>query len=87
MISPILAKLYGIILEKKIRIWIEIHGKRTKGHVRFRIYHSTMDHIFTFSIIAEEFCDNKTNFFVVLLTLEKILTWFLGKTFGIGWER
>jgi hypothetical protein len=26
MISPILAKLYGIILEKKINIWLESHG-------------------------------------------------------------
>jgi hypothetical protein len=31
MISPILAKLYGIILEKKISLWLEIHGKRDKG--------------------------------------------------------
>ena len=31
MISPILAKLYGIILEKKINGWLEIEGKRAKG--------------------------------------------------------
>ena len=29
----------------------------------------------------------KKIFFVVLLTLENLLTWFLGKTFGIGWNR
>jgi hypothetical protein len=28
MISPLLAKLYGIILEKKINVWLESHGKR-----------------------------------------------------------
>jgi hypothetical protein len=33
MISSILAKLYGIILEKKISIWLESHGKRDKGQV------------------------------------------------------
>jgi hypothetical protein len=27
MISPLLAKLYGIILEKKINIWLESHKK------------------------------------------------------------
>jgi hypothetical protein len=27
MISLILAKLYGIILEKKISLWLESHGK------------------------------------------------------------
>jgi hypothetical protein len=31
MISPILAKLYGIILEKKINLWLESHDKRSKG--------------------------------------------------------
>jgi hypothetical protein len=30
MISPILVKLYGIILEKKISLWLESHGKRAK---------------------------------------------------------
>jgi hypothetical protein len=29
-ISLILAKLYGIILEKKIILWLESHGKRAK---------------------------------------------------------
>ena len=28
MISPLLAKLYGIILEKKISIWLESEGKQ-----------------------------------------------------------
>jgi hypothetical protein len=31
MINPILANIYGIILEKKISLWLEIHGKRLKG--------------------------------------------------------
>ena len=53
MISPILAKLYGIILERKISIWLESHGKRAKFHADFRIYHSIVDHIATFRIIAE----------------------------------
>jgi hypothetical protein len=30
MISPISSKLYGIILEKNISIWLESHGKRDK---------------------------------------------------------
>jgi hypothetical protein len=55
MISPILAKLYGIILEKKINLWLENHGKRAKDQDGFRRYHSTVDHLVTFRIIAEEF--------------------------------
>jgi len=31
MISPILSKLYGSILEKNISIWLENHRKRAKG--------------------------------------------------------
>jgi hypothetical protein len=87
MISPILAKLYGIILEKKISLWLESHGKRDKGQDGFKRYHSTVDHLVTFRIISEEFHNTKTNIFCFLLTLEKILTWFLGKNFGIGWKR
>jgi hypothetical protein len=75
------------LLEKNISLWLESNGKRDKGHARFRRYHSTFDHLVTFRIIAEEFHNTKTNFFVVLLTLENILTCFLGKTFGIGWKR
>jgi hypothetical protein len=50
MISPILAKLFGIILEKIIRLWLKIHGKRDKGQAEFRRYHSTMDHLVTLVI-------------------------------------
>jgi hypothetical protein len=51
MISLILAKFYGIILEKKIILSIESHSKRAKGQVGFRRYHSTVDHLITIRII------------------------------------
>jgi hypothetical protein len=35
MISPVLAKLNGIILEEKISIWLEIHEKGAKVQVGF----------------------------------------------------
>jgi hypothetical protein len=87
MISPILANLYGIILEKKISFWLETHRKRAKGHDGFRRYHSIMDHLFTFRIIAEKLGNTKTNIFFFSLTLENILISFLGKTFVIGWKK
>jgi hypothetical protein len=87
MISLILAKIYGIILVKKISLWLESHGKIAKGQVRFRRYHSIVDHLVTFRIIARSSTILKPIFFVVLLTLENLLTWFLGKTFEIGWKR
>jgi hypothetical protein len=71
MISLILAKLYGIILEKKIILWLESHGKRDKGQARFRRYHSTVDHLVTFRIITEEFCNTKTNLFCCFVDFRK----------------
>jgi hypothetical protein len=71
MISSILAKLYGIILEKKISIWLQSHDKRTKGQARFRRYHSTVDHLVTFRISAEEFCNTKTNIFCCFFYFRK----------------
>ena len=71
MISLILAKLYGIILEKKISIWLESHGKRAKGQAGFRRYHSTMDHLVTFRIIAKVFRNTKTNLFCCFVDFRK----------------
>jgi hypothetical protein len=71
MISPILANFYGILLEKKISIWLETHGKRAKVHDGFRRYHSTMDHLFTFRIIAKELRNTRTNIFCFLVDFRK----------------
>ena len=65
MISLILSKLYGIILEKNINLWLERHGKRDKGWYGFGRYYSTVDHLVTFRIIAEEFRNTKTNNFLL----------------------
>jgi hypothetical protein len=71
MISPVLAKLYGIILEKKISLWLECHGKRAKGQTGFRRYHSTVDHLVTFRIITKEFRNTKTNIFCCFVDFRK----------------
>ena len=39
MIIPLLAKLYGIILENKINEWIEMEGNQAKGQEGFRRNH------------------------------------------------
>jgi hypothetical protein len=71
MISPILAKLYEIVLEKKISIWLESHGKRAKGQAEFKRYLSTVNHLITFRIIAKEFHDTKTNLFCCFVDFRK----------------
>ena len=58
MIIPLLAKLYGIILEKKINKSLESEGKRAKGQAGFRRQQSTMDHLVTLKIIMEECCQS-----------------------------
>lgn len=63
MINHTLAKLYGLILEKKIRLWIENHGKRAKGQAGFRRHHSTIDHLVTLNIIAKECHNSKIDLF------------------------
>jgi hypothetical protein len=84
MISSILAKIYGISLEKKISLWLESHSKRAKGEVGFRRYHSTVDHVVIFRIIAEEFCNTKTNLFCCFVDFRKDFDMVLRKNL---WNR
>ena len=53
MTIPLLAKLYGIILEKNINEWLEMEGKRAKDQAGFRRNHSTTNHLVTLRIVAE----------------------------------
>lgn len=71
MTSHILAKLYGLILEKKISLWLEIHGKRDKEKFGFRRPHSTIDHLVTLRIIAKECQNSKINLFYCFLDFRK----------------
>ena len=71
MISSLLAKLYGIVLEKKINIWLESEGKRAKGQAGFRRKHSTTDHLVTLRIIVEDCCNDKSNLFCRFVDFRK----------------
>ena len=54
MISPLLAMLYGIILENNINDCLEMESKWAKGQGGFRRHHSTMYHLITLRITIEE---------------------------------
>ena len=71
MINPLLANLYGIILENKINIWLESEGNRAKGQAGFIRKHSTMDHLVMLRIIVEECCKNKSNLFCCFVEFRK----------------
>ena len=72
MTSSLLAKLYGIILEKKINILLESEGKKAKGlEMGFRMQHSTTDHLVTLRIIMEECHNDKSNIFCCFVDFRK----------------
>jgi len=71
MIGPLLAKLYVIILERRLSIWLESEGKWAKGQAGFRKKHSTTDHLITLRIIVEEFHNDKSNFFCFFVNFRK----------------
>jgi len=71
MISPLVDKLYGNILEKKLSIWIESEGKQAKGQGGFRRKNSVRDHLITLRIIVEECCNDKSNLFCCFVDFRK----------------
>ena len=73
MISPLLAKLYGIILESRINEWLEMEGKLAKGQTGFRRNHSTTDHLVMLRIIADKFHNNKFDLFCCFVDFRKDL--------------
>ena len=54
IIGPIMAKLFGSILEKQMSTWAENNAKRAKGQAGFRAKHSTIDHLVILRVIMEE---------------------------------
>jgi hypothetical protein len=45
-VGPILAKLFVMILEKRLSEWVEQHGLRAKGQAGFRKNYRTTDELF-----------------------------------------
>jgi hypothetical protein len=46
IVGPILAKLFVMILDKRLSEWVEQHGLRAKGQTGFRKYYRTTDQLF-----------------------------------------
>lgn len=53
MVSPLLAKLYGSIIENKISIWLDDNNLRVKGQVGFRSKYSTIDPFSIFLLLPK----------------------------------
>ncbi len=52
-IGPILAKLFPVILDKRLSKWVEQHGLHAKGQTGFRKDYCTIDQLFILRILIE----------------------------------
>ncbi len=52
-VGPILAKLFAMILEKRMSKWVEQHGLRAKGQAGFRKDYRTTDQLFILRTLIE----------------------------------
>jgi hypothetical protein len=53
-VGPILAKLFAMILEKRLNEWVEQHGLRAKGQVGFHKDYHTTDQLFILQTLIEQ---------------------------------
>jgi hypothetical protein len=53
-VGPILAKLFAMILDKRLNKWAEQHGLCAKGQVRFHKYYCTIDQFFMLWVLIEQ---------------------------------
>ncbi len=53
-VGPILAKLFVMILEKRLSEWVEQHGLRAKGQAGFRKDYCTIDQLFILRTLIEQ---------------------------------
>ncbi len=53
-VGPILAKLFAMILEKRLSEWVEQHGLRAKGQTGFRKDYCTIDQLFILRSLIEQ---------------------------------
>ncbi len=53
MVRPILAKLFVMILDKRLSEWVEQHGLRAKGQARFRKDYCITDQFFILRTLIE----------------------------------
>jgi hypothetical protein len=53
-VEPILAKLFTMILEKRLSKWVEQHGLRAKGQAGFHKDYRTTDQLFILRTLIEQ---------------------------------
>ncbi len=67
-VGPILAKLFIMILDKRLSEWAEQHGLRAKGQTGFRKDYRTTDQLFILRILIEQSKEKRSHSIVALWT-------------------
>jgi hypothetical protein len=70
-VGPILAKLFAMILEKRLSEWVEQHGLRAKGLAWFRKDYRTTDQLFILRTLIEQSKAKKKPFYCCFVDFKK----------------
>jgi len=71
MIGPILAKLFVMILDKRLGEWAEQHGLHAKGQVGFHKDYRTIDQLFILWILIKQSKAKKKPLYCSFVDLKK----------------
>ncbi len=71
-VGPILAKLFAMILDKRLSEWVEQHGLCAKGQARFRKDYHTTNQLFILQILIEQNKAKKKPLYYYFVDLKKV---------------
>jgi hypothetical protein len=64
-VGPILAKLFAMILDKRLSEWAEQHGLRAKGQIRFCKNYHTIDGLFILRTLIKQSKAKRSHYYFV----------------------
>jgi hypothetical protein len=71
-VGPILAKLFTMILEKRLSEWVEQHGLRAKGQAGFRKDYRTIDQLFILRTLIKQSKAKKKPLYCCFVDFKKV---------------
>jgi hypothetical protein len=72
-VGPILAKLFAMILDKRLSKWAEQHGLLAKGQTRFHKDYRTTDQFFILRTLIKQSKEKKKPFYCCFVDLKKTI--------------
>ena len=79
-VTPVLFKLFAMVLEARLSIWAEIRGIRAHGQAGFRKGHMTVDHVFTLRALVTQAKQRERKLFCCFVGFKKAFD-------SIPWKR